>query len=157
MSGRGNQLFGKLAINRKHGASGGPVSGKRWPEYTVWKLMRQRCMNINEPRFKDYGGRGISICERWNSFENFYADIGRRPSGASIERIHNQLGYSPGNCRWANSMEQANNKRNNHLLTANGETMTMAQWARRIGIDYATLKQRIRRGWSSERWLKCRV
>ena len=77
-----------------------------------WKNMRQRCCNQNHKNYKDYGGRGIVICDRWNSFINFLTDMGEPPPGTSLDRINNDHGYEPGNCRWATPKEQANNRRN---------------------------------------------
>lgn len=83
------------------------------PEYRIWKGMKKRCNNTNEKQYKDYGGRGITVCERWkNSFLNFYEDMGERPSDKhSLERSNNDKGYSPSNCKWATSVEQNNNRR----------------------------------------------
>src|SRR5215467_8883535 len=81
------------------------------PEYKAWSSMRQRCQNPNNPGYKDYGGRGIKVCERWQKFENFYADMGPRPDNHSLERINNDGDYEPSNCRWASNLEQQKNKR----------------------------------------------
>lgn len=126
--------------------------GPKISEYGIWCSMKRRCLNSNEDQFKDYGGRGITICERWlNSFENFLADMGRRPSKRhTIDRINNDGNYEPGNCRWATRLEQNNNARSNIRITHNGKTQTVAQWAREFGIKYKTLLTRIHNGVSIE-------
>lgn len=123
-------------------------------EYSCWLAIRQRCLNPNDPRFKDYGGRGISLCERWLDFENFLKDMGPRPAGCSIDRSDNSLGYQPDNCRWATRKQQQNNTRRCVVLTFGGESMTATQWAERIGIKPHTLLTRIKRGWSTEKALR---
>ena len=93
----------------KHGHS---VGGKRSREFNTWHAMMQRCFNPNNKNYKDYGGRGITVCPRWVRFENFLNDMGVKPRGLTIERKNNNKGYSPSNCMWATWTQQAHNKRN---------------------------------------------
>jgi hypothetical protein len=119
------------------------------PEYIAWIDMRQRCTNTQNAGYKNYGGRGIAVCEEWNSFEQFYADMGPRPSkDHSIDRIDNDGPYCKENCRWASHCVQINNRRATKTLSFNGETLTVSQWAQRLGVPRSTLQGRIERGWS---------
>jgi hypothetical protein len=122
--------------------------------YGVWSSMRSRCNNPNEPAFPNYGARGITVCERWSQFSNFYADMGEPPLGMTLEREDNDRGYSKENCIWADRTTQGRNKRNNVLLTIDGETQPMSVWAERAGIKYATVHQRIAKGWTHEEAVK---
>lgn len=125
---------------------------KLTPEYAVWKQMRQRCSNPNNHAFQHYGGRGIAVCDRWQSFENFLADMGSRPSPKhSLERKDNLLGYSPGNVKWSTKSEQMRNTRVNHILTARGISQCLAAWAELAGIAESTIRKRCRLGWTHER------
>lgn len=131
-----------------HTKGGGP-----WPpEYRCWHTMKQRCCNPNNPKYADYGGRGITVCDQWkDSFENFLSDIGTKPSARhSIGRINNDGPYSPENCRWETPAEQSNNTRRNHLVTYNNRTQNLNQWAEETGIPYITLLMRLKRGWGVE-------
>ena|SRR5438105_3349104 len=130
----------------KHGYA---RNGHRISEYHCWTEMRQRCTNPTNKHFRLYGGRGITICSRWNSFANFLADMGRKPSRKhSLDRYPNQNGnYEPGNCRWATQQQQMRNRRNNHLITFNGETLPLVEWALRIGILASTIRTRLKSGW----------
>lgn len=134
--------------NLQHGAA-----KKRTPEYLVWKSMRQRCLNPNNPAYDYYGGRGITVCKRWNKFENFLSDMGERPKGLTLERKKVNGNYEPSNCVWDTSKVQGNNKRNNRLLTLNGRTQTIPYWSEEVGISQKALWGRILLGWSDERVL----
>lgn len=128
------------------------------PEYNAWKAMQQRCCNSNLPGYKNYGGRGISVCTRWSkSFEHFLEDMGKRPSKKhSVDRINNDANYEPSNCRWATGLEQANNRRkrpDTRMLEAFGQCKSIRAWALEKGIPYNTLFIRISRGWEIERAL----
>lgn len=110
-----------------------------------------RCGNPNGPAYHRYGGRGITVCERWRSFANFRADMGSRPTPQhTIERIDNDRGYEPSNCRWATRREQQNNMRRNRYVTLRGERMTVAQAARAVGVCYETMHGRVRKGLNLE-------
>lgn len=120
-------------------------------EYRCWESMIARCHNPKANGFHRYGGRGIAVCDAWRaSFEQFARDMGPRPPGHSIERIDNDGPYNPSNCRWATRTEQANNRRTSRLLTANGKTRTIADWARETGLSWHTLYHRVDRGWSAD-------
>ncbi len=116
--------------------------------YDIWSNMKSRCQNKNNPRWDDYGGRGISVCSRWESFEKFFADMGSPPPGMTIERKNNHGDYDPSNCKWATLIEQGRNKRTNHLITANGKTMSLAAWSEETGINRSAILSRLSRGWS---------
>lgn len=128
------------------------------PEYVAWADMKRRCYDTAFKHYKDYGGRGITVCDTWReSFVAFLADMGIRPGPAyTLDRIDNMGNYEPGNCRWATRREQAGNRRHRRcskMLTFEGETFDMKEWASRTGIPYTAIQQRIRRGWSVERTL----
>jgi hypothetical protein len=115
--------------------------------YEIWQTMIKRCHNPKAKKFPDYGGRGISVCDRWRrSFADFAADVGDRPEGSSLDRKDNNGNYEPGNVRWATATEQSNNKRNTILITHDGITMSLKQWSVKIGIRYSTLYARHRKG-----------
>lgn len=124
-------------------------------EYRIWCQMKGRCANPNIPEFANYGGRGITVCDRWlNSFEAFLTDMGNAPDGYSIDRINVNGNYEPSNCRWATPKQQANNTRRNHIIIVNGERITLSEASTRYGINYGTLKWRLRRGQSIEQALR---
>lgn len=115
--------------------------------YKSWRHMRERCERPKEKRYADYGGRGITVCERWSRFENFLEDMGEVPLGMSIERIDNNGNYEPSNCKWADRVEQGSNKRNNVLIELNGEVLTVAHWSRKTGIGVCTIRARLAAGY----------
>ena len=121
-------------MSRSHGLSGTLA-------YSSWKTMVYRCTSPKSPNYAYYGGRGITVCERWLSFENFYADMGERPHGMSIDRIDNSRGYEPGNCRWATRNTQQRNSRNAKLTQADVDWirsatgLTQAEIAKRVGVS----------------------
>lgn len=118
------------------------------PEHDVWKAMLQRCRNTNNSGYHKYGGRGITVCNRWLTFENFLEDMGLRPSSKhSIERINNDGNYKKSNCRWATTKEQARNTRRNRMFTHDGRTMCITDWANHVGMADTTLLYRLDRGW----------
>ena len=124
------------------------------PSFKTWKGMFDRCNNPNIPGYKNYGGRGIKVCKRWENIENFIADMGKKPSARhSIDRIDNDGDYMPENCRWATWETQQRNKRDNLVLTHNGKTMCVAAWADETGINRYTLYTRLKRGWTTNRAL----
>lgn len=121
------------------------------PEYRAWIGMKSRCYNHKTKGFKNYGGRGIKVCNRWlNSFENFYSDVGKKLfSKASIDRIDNDKNYSPNNCRWTDRVTQNNNKRNS-FLTIDNVTKKLKDWFYEYNIKPITYHNRINRGWSKK-------
>lgn len=118
----------------KHGMAGTRT-------HRIWKAMRSRCNNKNLPRYKDYGGRGIAVCERWSKFEHFLADMGEAPDNASIDRIDNNGNYEPANCRWATREEQATNTRTSVCVSGK----SIKQLADEAGVSYLTMYKRIKR------------
>ena len=139
--------------NRRHGHT---TIGYKSPTYATWKSMRARCDPAHQAKNKTWAAiyTGVSVCDRWNTFENFLADMGERPPGTSLDRWPNHHGnYEPGNCRWATSAEQANNTRKNVRLTHDGVTLSMSQWAHRLGVNPSVIRSRRVRGGSIERTL----
>ena len=129
------------------------------PEFRAWRNMIARCCNPTDVSFGNYGGRGIIVCERWRrSFDDFLADVGKRPvvkgrnghPEFTLDRIDNNRGYEPGNVRWATWQDQQNNRRSNTLITHCGKTQTLAAWAEETGIGRATISYRLKRGWTTE-------
>jgi hypothetical protein len=120
-------------------------------ERNIWYKILSRCFRPKDKKYKDYGGRGITMCKEWLDFKVFLKDMGKRPSKKhSIDRINNDGNYEPANCRWATSQVQNNNRRDNVYLTAFNETLTVAQWARKLNLHRPTIYQRLRDGFSNE-------
>ena len=131
------------ALSKTHGKS-------KTRAYSVWAAMVQRTTNPNYHKWCDYGGRGIGVSPDWRSFEKFYSDMGDPPEGLTLERKDNSLGYSAANCIWATPSAQGCNRRSTVKLTFNGATLSVAAWARQLGMSPHTLANRIRLGWSVE-------
>lgn len=129
--------------NHKHGLAHSYI-------WNVWQMMIRRCYDPDSVAYKNYGGRGISVCERWlNSVENFYLDMGERPSSKySLERIDNNGNYEPSNCKWATTKEQSRNRRNNRVLNCNGIKKCVADFAEEIGVHPDKIHNRLKYGWS---------
>jgi hypothetical protein len=143
-TGRREPTFG----NYRHG---GTTENSKSPEYITWSGMHDRCRNPKNKRFAQYGGRGIAVCERWQDFAVFREDMGARPSSRyTIDRIDNDRGYEPGNCRWATRLEQNSNQRHTRTLVAFGRRQSMSAWAREIGITRESLRDRLAKGMSVE-------
>ena len=123
------------------------------PTYNCWRSMLARCGNPKQKDFARYGGRGITVCERWRDFAAFYADMGAKPEGMSLERKDVNAGYAPDNCCWATAAQQANNKRSNVVVEFQGQRATVSEWAQRTGLERKTLEYRIRAGWPADRAL----
>jgi len=128
--------------NRKMGTTNGMY---KLSIYSIWRDMLQRCNNPNNSAYKNYGGRGITVCKRWLKFENFYADMGDRPKSLTLGRINNEKGYFPDNCSWSTMKAQANNKRNNIKIKFQNQYLTLKEWSEKIGMKYPTLARRIKK------------
>lgn len=127
---------------KKHGKEGSKV-------YMIWAGMKQRCQNPDYHHYEDYGGRGITVCEEWQSFDRFYADMGNPPKGASLGRINNDAGYSKQNCRWETTTQQARNKRTSTRV----EGRSVADLADEHGIPAKRLRDRLKAGWPLDKAL----
>lgn len=132
---------------RKHGHSS---HSKVSTTYQSWAHMIARCTNPKNDRYIYYGARGIKVCERWLTFDNFLADMGVRPAGMTLGRKENDGHYEPGNCAWETNAEQGNNKRSSRKITLGEETLTLAQWAARTGLKRETIAYRLNKGLSPE-------
>lgn len=147
-------LGGKL-LSHKYCRACNPeqhVGVERRLEYTTWQAMRARCLNTEHRNYHLYGGSGVTICDRWiNCFENFYTDMGPRPTRTSqIDRIDNSKGYAPDNCRWVSRTANCRNKTNNRLVAFRGELLPISEIVERTGIARHVFCYRIKQGWSAE-------
>ena len=113
------------------------------PQHIAWQNTIARCHSPTHSRYARYGGRGIVVCERWHTYLNFLEDMGERPEGMSLERLDNDKGYSPDNCKWATRSEQARNSSQNRVIEYAGKTQTLVEWALELGINYQTLHTRL--------------
>lgn len=121
------------------------------PTYHSWANMKRRCMDPKHDRYQQYGGRGITVCESWLTFDNFLADMGEKPTGFTLERREVNGNYEPDNCEWASREKQANNRTDNRLITHDGVTLNVTQWSKRLGIPHSRLVNRLHRGWPIEK------
>lgn len=136
--------FRASAENRTHGMT-------RSREYRSWGSMIARCENPAATSFAAYGGRGITVCERWrNSFEAFFADMGPRPDGMSLDRIDGAQGYEPGNCRWAGAKVQSENRSTTHFIEVRGRSLSISEASREFGVMRKTIRQRLAKGMTPE-------
>lgn len=134
---------------KTHGASNERI-------FKTWSGMRQRCTNPNVHNFARYGGKGIKVCARWHTFENFYADMGEQPAGQTIERINGDGDYEPSNCKWATPTEQATNRHTTRFVMFDDERVPMSHASRALGLGDTAVSKRLKRGWTIERALEGR-
>lgn len=128
--------------------------GKLSPEWQAWNHMHQRCYNPKDKHYQDYGGRGISVCDEWMTFDAFLSDMGLRPTGCSLDRIDGSGNYFPSNCRWADKYTQAQNRRTVILIEFNGQKRCVAEWSRLLGINRRTIQARYYKGWPTHEILR---
>ena len=134
--------------NAKHG---GRIN--RDPEYSAWCSIKQRCYSPTCPNFARWGGRGIKMCDQWlNNYEQFLADVGRKPSpDHTLDRRNNDGNYEPGNVRWVTATVQQNNKRTNRIVEFNGRKQSVGMWATEMGVHRNLILRRLNKGWSVQR------
>ncbi|MFB3910461.1 MAG: hypothetical protein ACE15D_18885 [Candidatus Eisenbacteria bacterium] len=139
---------------------GKPKHGESYSlEYRAWQQMRLRCRDPRHAAYPNYGGRGITVCDRWfGSVENFIADMGRKPSSShELDRINNDRGYEPGNCRWVLRSINDRNRRSNRMLDFRGERLALVEWCERLGMPRDTVRKRLESGWSAADALTTKV
>ena len=125
--------------------------------FNIWGKMKQRCTSDKAHNWNRYGGRGIRVCERWNDFSNFLADMGEAPAGMTLDRIDSNGNYEPTNCRWATMLTQSRNRTNNIVLVHEGRSLCLSEWAVETGIKLTTLWWRYKAGWDTPRILTTKV
>ena len=131
----------------KHGLS-------RSGSYKSWSTMIKRCTDPSSGSYIRYGGAGVIVCPEWlESFESFFAAMGHRPDGHTLDRINSSKGYEPNNCKWSTLQEQCRHRKSNRILTLRGESASMAEWSERTGLSYSTIKMRLHHGWTEEKCL----
>lgn len=138
----------RLAVSESNKRRATTRDVRDYPEYDIWLSMRQRCNNPKCKGYPNYGGRGIMVCERWDNFFTFLADMGRKPDGMSIERLDNDGNYDPSNCIWADRKTQRRNCRNTTLVAAGGKTQCLTDWCKELGLNYHSIARRIQIGWT---------
>jgi len=146
----------KESLIRMHQANichGHTIKHKRTTTYNTWDGMIQRCTNEHCKQYKDYGGRGIQVCEAWTKFEGFLQDMGKRPPNLTLDRVDNNGNYCKENCKWSNRKEQMRNYRNNKLITINGITKCFTEWCEYVKLPHERVRSRVRRGWSIQKAL----
>jgi len=122
--------------------------------YSSWSSMKSRCYDKNNSSYKNYGGRGIKVLDRWRKFENFYKDMGDKPKGKTLDRIDNDGDYKPENCRWATWKQQANNRRSCHFITINGIKKTIKDWSKYLNVNRRNIYRKFGEGWSDQKTIK---
>ena len=132
------------------------LGSRRTPEFGIWQRMHKRCYDKSHSGYKFYGELGVSVCERWMNFREFYLDVGRRPSANhSLDRHPNPSGnYEPENVRWATRNQQGRNKRNTRLIEHNGQYRCLSEWCEILGLRFDIVRGRLRLGWSFENAIK---
>lgn len=142
----GSQKSGINNSNYKHGYSSTRT-------YSRWRGMISRCYDSGNTAYRKYGGRGITVCERWRDFRNFLEDMGPCPEGLTLDRFRNSENYNPSNCRWTTPKEQTKNRRNTRFLVFNGQCKTISEWSEITGISYKSIRSRLNYKWSVKRVL----
>jgi hypothetical protein len=131
-----------------HGGTRHGHTAQNSKTWRAWNSMRQRCENTRHRQYKDYGGRGIKVCDRWQVFEHFLIDMGEAPADLTLERLDNNGDYEPANCAWRSRKAQSRNRRDNRQITYKGQTKCLSEWAEQYSLSKSTLKYRIDKGWT---------